>query len=258
MAAADVSGNGNVTAFDAALISQWIASIPNSGITGTWKFTPVSRSYPNAETPQVNQDYSAILMGEVSGSWTVPTTIAPPDEQGAVISQEKIVNGSKKGIGVTAPTTSAAPGTEVTIPVAIKDLTGKGVVAYQFDLEYDPAVLEPAEVAAELSRTISDGMSVTSNAPTPGLLKVVVYGATPVQGAGALVNLKFNAIGGVGAKSPLTIKQFMLNEGGLKVNTTDGEVTVEASRDAALQGRLISADGRFIAKTRVTITSSGW
>ena len=164
-------------------------------------------------------------MGEVSGNWIAPTSIAPIDGGRAAVSDEKGIKTSKtKGIGVTAPKMSAAAGSEVVIPVAIKDLTGKGVVAYQFDLEYDPAVLEPAEVAAELSRTISDGMSVTSNAPTPGLLKVVVYGATPVQGAGALVNLKFNAIGGVGAKSPLTIKQFMLNEGGLKVNTTDGEV----------------------------------
>ena len=74
--AADVSTNGIVTSFDAALIAQWLAAIPNAGITGVWKFLPPSRSYSEAAPDQVNQDYSALLMGEVSGNWTPPTSFA--------------------------------------------------------------------------------------------------------------------------------------------------------------------------------------
>lgn len=77
---ADVSGNGTVTSFDAAQVARYAASISGSGSTGTWIFTPVNRTYPSITAGIVGQDYTALLMGEVSGNWTNsagrPSTIA--------------------------------------------------------------------------------------------------------------------------------------------------------------------------------------
>ena len=67
---ADVSGNGTVTSFDAAQIARYAASISGSGSTGTWIFTPASRTYPNITGGISGQDYTALLMGEVSGNWS--------------------------------------------------------------------------------------------------------------------------------------------------------------------------------------------
>ncbi len=66
---ADVSGNGSVTSFDAGQIARYVTAIPGSGSTGTWVFTPVNRNYPEVNTNIANQNYTALLMGEISGNW---------------------------------------------------------------------------------------------------------------------------------------------------------------------------------------------
>jgi len=247
LAAADVSNNGTVSGLDAAYISQWVVNIVNPSITGTWRFIPTSRNYANVNTAQVNQDYVGILMGEVTGNWVAP-----------LVRPEAIIReiDEKKAIRVEAPVLRADPGTEVEIPLSIRDLSGKGVAAYQFDIEYDPEVLEPRKAAATLAGTISEGMMVTSNSPEPGLLKVVVYGVHPIEGGGPLVNLKFTAIGTVGSRSPLTVKGFMLNEGEIDVLVKDGEVAIEESEGASISGRLLLPNGVLAGKLRVTVRDS--
>src|SRR5258705_4399565 len=72
MLAGDASNNGSLSAFDAALIAQTVANISNPGIAGTWKFVPASRSYPmNSLSGNLpNENYDAVLVGDVSGNWT--------------------------------------------------------------------------------------------------------------------------------------------------------------------------------------------
>jgi hypothetical protein len=70
---ADVSGNGVISSFDAAMIAKFVAGppyiAPGIGTTGTWRFTPVNRSYASITGNVTSEDYSALLMGEVSGNW---------------------------------------------------------------------------------------------------------------------------------------------------------------------------------------------
>jgi hypothetical protein len=66
---ADVSNDGTVSSFDAALIARYAASTPPFGITGTWKFVPPSRSHASITLDISGEDFSALLMGEVSGNW---------------------------------------------------------------------------------------------------------------------------------------------------------------------------------------------
>jgi hypothetical protein len=67
---ADVSDDGTVSSYDAAMIGRWAVGNPPFGLTGTWKFIPVSRTYPQVTSDITGQDYTAYLMGEVSGNWT--------------------------------------------------------------------------------------------------------------------------------------------------------------------------------------------
>src|ERR1035437_1125903 len=180
--AADVSANGTVTSFDAALIAQYIVLTPNPGITGTWIFSPADRSYSNVEANQPNQDYSAILMGEVSGDWTPPSS--RPNEELPLDAPQVTVN-------VTAPNVNELIGTNFSMPVTVSDTTGDGIIAFQFDLLYDPSVITPQANPIDTVGTISDGMSVTYNVPSPGLLKVVFFSATPRSGSGTLFKFKF-------------------------------------------------------------------
>jgi hypothetical protein len=71
--AADANGNGTVTSFDATQILRYVAANAanaNTGQVGTWKFDPVSRPYPALNSTVSNDNYSAVIIGDVNGSWT--------------------------------------------------------------------------------------------------------------------------------------------------------------------------------------------
>jgi hypothetical protein len=244
---ADVSGTGGITSFDAALIARYVVSLPGSGQSGTWRFVPVSRSYANVNTNQTGQDYSALLMGDVTGNWGDPGSFRLAAMRGS------------KPIGISAGKATASPNSEVRVPVSIGDLSGKGVLAYQFDISYDPEVITPALNPVETGGTMSDGLAVTANADTPGMLRVVVFGANALNGSGTLLNLKFTAIGPVGSVSPLSWQEFMLNEGGLlRTKTNDGsiEVTAASAQESSISGRILTPFGQGVPNTRITLTDT--
>ena len=182
---ADTSNNGTITSFDAALIARYVVSSPPYGITGNWIFFPASRNYPSVNGNIPNQDYSALLMGEVSGDWS---------NSGA----RPIAKGPVRNSSVELPQTAAPAKGEVIIPVRIDDAADKGIISYEFDLRYDPSVLSPSADPVDLAGTVSRGLAFAVNATEPGILRVAVYGAVPLDGNGVLLNLRFNAVGDAG------------------------------------------------------------
>jgi hypothetical protein len=70
---ADVNDSGTITTFDATLILRYVAAgtqTPNTGGVGNWKFLPASRNYQPLLSSPVNDHFTAILIGDVNGSWT--------------------------------------------------------------------------------------------------------------------------------------------------------------------------------------------
>jgi hypothetical protein len=257
--AADVSQAGGITSFDAGLIARYVVSLPSFGVTGNWVFNPMNRSYPNVETSQVNQDYSAILMGEVSGDWTPP--VARPSGDVKEFETAVAVGGT---VTVTAPDQiyhigDAQP---IIVPVQTTDLsfatTGVDIISYQFVLNYDPAVLVPLNPAVTVAGTISDNGAVTINQNVPGVLDVAVFRANPLVGAGVLFNFRFNLAPGVlpGQQSLLTWQSFQFNEIPGMDTTVNGRVRIfgPTAADVSIGGRLSTALGQPVSNTRVTIT----
>jgi hypothetical protein len=73
--AADANGNGSVTSFDATMILRYVAANgpnANTGQVGKWKFSPPTRDYEPLDNSLAGQNYEAILVGEVNGSWEPP------------------------------------------------------------------------------------------------------------------------------------------------------------------------------------------
>ena len=70
LAAADVDDNGIVNSVDAARIQQYLVGIQSNNNIGQWKFLPANRQYNSLTTDLSNENYEAILVGEVSGNWT--------------------------------------------------------------------------------------------------------------------------------------------------------------------------------------------
>ena len=112
----------------------------------------------------------------------------------------------------------------VVIPVTVQGVANKGIISYEFDLRYDPSVIQPQADPVDVAGTVSRGLSVVTNAEEPGLLRVVVYGAMPIDENGVLLNLRFTAVGKPGSVSPLTWERIMFNEGEPRVTTADGQI----------------------------------
>jgi hypothetical protein len=245
--AGKVSGLADLSSFDAGLIAQWIVCINNPiNQSGTWKFNPTHVDHGTGVIGQnLTEDYTATLMGDVSGDWNPALPARPLAED-------------PNGVRASVPDSSAQAGSIVTVPLSIDNLVGKGVTSYQFDIEYDASVLQPVENAADIASTKADGMTVFSNAPEPGLLKVVVFGALPVSGDGLYANLKFAVVGRAGSASDLNIRRFSVDDGTAATTTTAGRLIVTASDQlGSLTGRLLSADGTPLRGIYVTIINPG-
>lgn len=241
--AADVSGNGSVTSFDAALIAQYVVSIvsaqPNQ--SGIWKFIPPSKSYANVWTNYTFEDYTAILKGDVSGNWT------PTGARDEYVSEDLRLN----PVRISLTDASVSEGSEIVIPVNVSDLTNRGVYSFDFEIQFDPNVLElnaesPTNLArteeesiaqtdfseilsmasfVEKTNTLSSNYSIAVNRTAKGVVRITGYGIAQLQGAGELLRLKFNAKKGVvNAKSNIIWSAAGLNEGGSIPLTTVGAV----------------------------------
>ncbi|MFN0278899.1 MAG: cohesin domain-containing protein [Pyrinomonadaceae bacterium] len=130
----------------------------------------------------------------------------------------------QKPITVAAQHLAASADKEIVIPVSVQGVADKGVISYEFDLRYDPTVLQPLENPVDVAGTVSRGLSVVTNATEPGLLRVVVYGAFSIESDGVLLNLRFTAVGSVLSASPLTFERIMFNEGEAGVSVADGRI----------------------------------
>ena len=241
---ADVSGNGTVSSFDSGEVAKYVVGTPPFGSTGNWIFSPVSRTYPSITTNIPGQDYEALLMGEVSGNWS---NIIP-----------RPIDGPERSIAVSAPQLVTPVDNEVIIPVAIQGAANKGIISYEFDLRYDPSVIQPAANSVDLAGTVSRGLSAAANGEEAGLLRVAVYGPKPIGGNGLLLNLRFTAIGAPGSVSPLTWERIMLNEGEPATTAADGQVELSAAApdQAEISGRLLNSFGQGIPHARITLTDT--
>jgi hypothetical protein len=227
--AADTTGNGGpnpVSSQDAAFIARFAAGLTGFGRTGTWFFfvtgapSPMptapqtyedSRTYASVTGNLTGQDYVAILVGEVSGNYN-PANNARP------------ASGPEKSVSVELPKLAKSRAKELTVPVIVRGIADKDVFSYEFDLRYDPNVIQPLADPVDVARTASRGLSVVANSNEPGLLRVVLYGAFPIDRNGVLLNLRFVAVGMSGSVSPLSFERIMFNEGEPQAVTSDGLV----------------------------------
>ncbi|MEO7538688.1 MAG: cohesin domain-containing protein [Pyrinomonadaceae bacterium] len=221
--AAKVGGFPTVTSFDAGMIARFVVGIcDESNLSGKWLFNPASNSYPNVTTTMTGVNYTAYMLGDVNGDWD-PTSAG----------RSSTAENDSKTVQVSLPSSTVSIGSTVDMPLRIDGLNGTDVGSYQFDIEYDPAVLEPASIAADLSGTLAAGLSVVYNVVHPGLLKVAVYGALPVGGDGVYADLHFNAIGKTGSVSAIKIGSFILDDGTTIVSATNGSVAVRTANSSA-------------------------
>jgi uncharacterized protein (TIGR03437 family) len=259
-AAADTSGNGQITSFDAAFIAQYAVGITNpDNRTGAWRFLPPSRAYASLSGNQTAQNFDAVLMGELTGNWT-------PGGGNNLLAGDSFNNQrvlSPTQVAISLPQISAAPGSSVTIPITVGDLTGRNFISFDFDLTYDASVLQAQSNPTDSTDTLARNLTITANA-TPGRLRVSAFGAQAMAGAGTLLKLKFTVTGASGTGTALTWQQFIFNETPQtnlvngRVNAASAVASVSAASflgESLASESIVAAFGARMA-TRVEVASN--
>ncbi|MFN0278238.1 MAG: cohesin domain-containing protein [Pyrinomonadaceae bacterium] len=231
---ADVSDNGSISSTDAAQIARYVASIGAPiGNTNTWEFyvppfptfpvgaSPMTRSYTEPIGVQTGQDFVGLLIGEVTGNWIPGSARSDDSLENQPTENESIV------IGLPHLVTPAD--NEVIIPVVVRGSATKQIISYEFDLRYDPLVIQPQENPVDVAATVSRGLFVVANAEEAGILRVVVYGPMPIAEDGILLTLKFNPVGVPGLLSPLTFERILFNEGDPQATVADGLIELSTT-----------------------------
>ena len=279
-AAADVDQNGSVQSFDASLIQQFRAGIPNAvNQTGVWKFAvspvpsginpiPSFRTYTNVFLPQMGQNYTALLLGDVDGSLNFPASLAAssrtkaaPIEMGTRENAEVAVpNATTASVAVALPTDNIYTGTvSFNAPISVGDVTGQGITSYDIKVLYDPAVITPVGVnPVDTSGTLSSSMSVLGNVVSPGKLVISGSGINPINGSGALLKLVFKPVGNAGTFSNLNFSQFIFNNGVPTTTLSNGQIQIigPSAASASISGRLLTARGQGISSAQVVLTDT--
>ena len=241
--AADTSNNGSATAFDASQISRYqLGTVVAGSIAGSWKFSPSSFSIPNLTTDQVNSDGAAILVGDVSGNWS-PSRPGPLAPEGL------------PAVEVVLPVKQDPPGGPSIIPISVSDTTGQDILAYTFDVTFNPAVLQPQATPFDTSGTLSSGWVVNANTSTAGHLIINAFNTTAMTGQGVLLKLKFDVVGAGGSTTPLTFASFNFNEGSPNDIDVNGVFTASSPSAAAsrVSGRIMTAAGQPVAGATITV-----
>lgn len=233
---ADVSGSGTISSNDAAQIARYVAGIaPPVGLTGTWRFfvspgptfpvgsSPTTRTYGPGGGNFVGQDFVGLLFGETTGNWT-PSAARPVSTRQSAGSDSRVPVGPERGISVELPNLVMPADKEIIVPINVNGLARKEIISYEFNLKYDPSVIQPLAEPVDVEETASRGLSVVVNATVPGLLRVVAYGAMPIGSDEVLLNLRFGAVGHIGAASRIFFERIMFNEGEPMVSSAGGEV----------------------------------
>jgi hypothetical protein len=144
---------------------------------------------------------------------------------------------------LTLPADAGAPaGGSTTVSLTVDD--AGGILGADFTITYDPDVVLATSVAGT---SLTSGQSLTSNLNVPGVVRVSLYGAFPLSGAGTLFEITFTSVGAPGMRTALDLAAIDLNEGGITGFGFDGAFCVRG-RPAEVQGlRLGRTPGTTVA-----------
>jgi hypothetical protein len=213
--AGDTNNSNSITPFDATLILRFVAAngqTAATGQTGNWRFKPPTRSYSAVNGRILSENYEAILIGEVNGSWTPPNSL--PQPEAVMTEDEQSFHETQSLFDVsslpTAIHSEAAPQISLTIeraaiaddivviPVRLDNPESLASISgYSFTLEFDLNVLQPLNAnAIETVGTLSSNLSIVAETVSPGIIRIAAAGTgTGISASGILLNLRFKAVG---------------------------------------------------------------
>jgi hypothetical protein len=183
----DVSQNGHIQAFDAALIFQYLLSYID--------FIPVQTIVADVsgDTLVTEFDASLILQYVVALIDSFPQEMVQAvgfNATGALIVDNVIVR----------------PGETLTIPIGLNN--PEGILSSSLTLNFDPAVLTLVELGAT---HLSKGFMMDYQ-EVDGSLRILLAGTEPIDKEGSLVNVTFHVAETAEKGSPISLTDIRFNE----------------------------------------------
>jgi len=205
--AADVTLNGSATAYDASYTLRAAAGLiplasPAAGVA--WRFEPASRGYPDFTDDVVGQDYTALVLGDVSGNW-----------------------GAEGDPGLQA----LAPVAELTLEVGAPEASGLVTATFRLVSTEAPLYSLSLELSLGAEATVVDvhqgerapGWLLAHNTSEPGVLRLAMAGSQAADAAGPLAHLTFQLPPGQRTLTLLPLAT-EIDEGAIGVRWSSGEL----------------------------------
>jgi len=214
--AADVNSTGAITSMDAYYILQKAAdliSLPFPGSGKAWKFDPAERSIGTLASNITGQNFTAILLGDISGNWTNPGTRA----QAAEDQLPRTASAT-----LTIPGSTVLPGATVNVPISL-DITDGDLYGADITFAYDPAHITINSVSLG---SLTTGWSIATNLSEVGLVKIAIARAIPITTDGELLVISMTAHGEPGTESALTFTRGELNESAIVSELVSGSIRI--------------------------------
>jgi hypothetical protein len=189
--------------------SAGLRDVPFPGIGKVWTFNPPERSYNSVQSNLSGQNFSAILIGDVSGNWSDGTGIQESQDVNLIVEEA---------------TTSW--GNIVEIPVKIDAGSGQ-VYALDLIITYDQDIA--TAVTVKKSQQTEDFLMAV-NLETPGKIRISMASSQPLTGLVTLLGIEFETIGNPGSETLIEIDEAAVNEkiataiqnGKLIIDTSEG------------------------------------
>ncbi len=259
---APVWNNGSLDTSDVtqtSLTLTWSGATDNVGVTG---YNVYQGTTLLTNTPVTVTSYN--VTGLTTGTeytFTVQAMDAAGNESTTGPSITVTTSPMSSSPILAAGDVSGAPGDVIQVPV---NLTSSGeVVAMQFDLSYDPALLTYQQISAG---SLTSAFTVSANEVADNKIRVIIYNLsnTPVAaGSGTIAQLQFQVSGAATAEQvcALGLSEVTLSDAQSHAVTTtvnDGQFAVQQLADTSApewtSGSLVTSD---VTQTSLTLTWSG-
>lgn len=192
--AADVDKNGSVFMYDASLIAQYAVGIPpgSGNYIGDWAFSPSNRYYPSLSSNQVQQDFSAVILGDVDGNWSQSGNLAKSSFSKKKYSHLK--------------DTEVQAGDFLRIPIISEE--NKDIYSFDISLTFDVTVLK-----FERINKLDSGKNfeIYQNELEPGKLLITGFRLKALKEPGEYMEILFSVIGNNGNVSELKLDGYRIN-----------------------------------------------
>jgi hypothetical protein len=261
--AADVDRSGTITSMDAFYILQQavgLISLPFPGTGVVWDFSPTNRVFNNLSANQSGQDFTAILIGDVSGNWTASGggaqglgMMKADGSADAFIREFTFSQSVRADDGIRAPSSS---------PSAIVALDSTSLIAKQqnvrrvllkttapvysvdLDLVYDGA---PGTVTRVQTGGLTATFAAAHNFAKTGAVRSAQAGALPISGDGVVLQLDVQ----VGSSGNFQIIGVTLNEGQVPVLVATDLTAFDNDSDG-----LLNVDEREVYRTNPDLSDT--